>query len=102
MSIKKQYLKSKPVCKVTFTLGKHMTGSAGRVYLVGEFNDWDTQANPMKPLKDGVFNLTVNLEKGHEYQFRYLLDGQTWENDDGADKYVRTPFGDSDNSVVIV
>ena len=56
----------------------------------------------MKPLKDGVLNLTVNLEKGHEDQFRYLLDGQTWENDDGADKYVRTPFGDSDNSVVIV
>ncbi|MBN2298235.1 MAG: isoamylase early set domain-containing protein [Deltaproteobacteria bacterium] len=102
MSIKKQYLKSKPVCKVTFTLNKHMTGSAGRVFLVGEFNDWDTQALPMKPVKDGVFNLTVNLEKGHEYQFRYLLDGDTWENDDCADKYVRTPFGDSDNSVVIV
>ena len=101
MSIKKQYLKTKPACKVTFVLPKSMTKSAETVYLVGEFNGWDAKAHPMKLQKDGSFNLTINLEKGREYQFRYLLDGSTWENDECADKYVRTSYGE-DNSVVIV
>jgi 1,4-alpha-glucan branching enzyme len=101
MSIKKQYLKTKPVCKVTFVLSKGMAKSAGKVSLVGEFNGWDAKAHPMKLQKDGSFNVTLNLEKDREYQFRYLLDGTMWENDDCADRYVRTPYGD-DNSVVVV
>ncbi|MDX1655300.1 MAG: isoamylase early set domain-containing protein, partial [Candidatus Competibacteraceae bacterium] len=48
---------------------------------------------------DGSFTVTVNLESGKEYQFRYLLDGERWENDWEADKYV--PAGGHDNSVVV-
>lgn len=102
MSIKKQYLKTKSVCKVTFTLPKDIAGSAGSVYIVGEFNGWDANSHPMKLQKDGSFNLTINLEKGREYQYRYLLNGSTWENDDCADKYVKSPYGNSENSVVVV
>jgi 1,4-alpha-glucan branching enzyme len=102
MSIKKQYLKNKSVCKVTFTLPKDMVDSVENVSLVGDFNDWNTEANPMKHRKDGAFEATVNLEKGHEYQFRYLLDGRKWENDNGADRYVRSPYGDAENSIVVV
>jgi 1,4-alpha-glucan branching enzyme len=102
MSIKKQYLKTKSVCKVTFTLPKDIAGSAGSVYIVGEFNGWDANSHPMKLQKDGSFNLTINLEKGREYQYRYLLNGSTWENDDCADKYIKSPYGNSDNSVVVV
>jgi 1,4-alpha-glucan branching enzyme len=102
MSIKKQYVKNKPVCKVTFTLLKDMANSARNVALVGDFNDWNPDTTPMKHKKDGSFEATVNLESGHEYQFRYLLDSQAWENDDSADKYVRSPYGDVENSVVEV
>ena len=102
MSIQKQYLKTKPVCKVTFIIPKDMAGSAGEVFLVGEFNNWDITSHPMKRRKDGDFNLTLSLEKGREYQFRYLLDGSVWENDNKADKYVKSPYTDCDNSVVIV
>ncbi len=102
MSIKKQYLKSKTVCKVTFTLPKDMAMSAENVYLVGDFNGWNPEANPMKRRKDGAFDITVNLEKDREYQFKYLLNGHIWENDDSADRYVRSPYGDTDNSVVAV
>lgn len=102
MSIKKQYLKNKPVCKVTFTLPKDMIDSANNVSLVGDFNDWNPEVNPMKHRKDGAFETTVNLEKGHEYQFRYLLNGSTWENDNSADKYVHSPYADTENSVVVV
>jgi 1,4-alpha-glucan branching enzyme len=102
MSIKKQYLKNKSVCKVTFTLLKGMIDSVQNVSLVGDFNDWNPETNPMKHRKDGSFEATVNLENGHEYQFRYLMDNSTWENDNSADRYVRSPYGDAENSVVIV
>jgi RNA recognition motif-containing protein len=35
----------------------------------------------MKKLKTGVFTATLNLEKGREYQFRYLLDKKKLIND---------------------
>ena len=42
MSISKKFLKSKPVCKVTFTVGKEMADGAESVALLGEFNNWNT------------------------------------------------------------
>ena len=102
MSLKKQYLKSKPVCKVTFNLEKTEAQSADSVHLVGEFNNWDIEAHPMKKLKNGKFTTTVNLESGKEYQYRYLLNRTDWVNDCNADKYIPTPFGGEDNSVVIL
>jgi hypothetical protein len=56
----------------------------------------------LKKLKDGTFSVTVNLESDREYQFRYLIDDSIWENDWEADKYVPSPFGNADNSVVVV
>lgn len=102
MSLKKQYLKSRPVCKVTFRLSKAAAQSAAHVHLVGEFNQWNILATPMKRLKNGSFTLTLDLEPDRSYQFRYLIDQIRWENDEKADKYVATQFGDCDNSVVIV
>jgi len=102
MSIKKQYLKKKPLCKVTFKLTKRASNDAKKVNLVGDFNDWDALATPMKKLKNGDFTATVDLERYKEYEFRYLKDEKEWENDWDADKHVPTPFGDSENSVIVV
>ena len=54
----------------------------------------------MKKQKDGIFKAVVELEAGKEFQFRYLVDGQLWINDNAADKYIPTPFG-VENSVVV-
>jgi len=102
MSLTKQYLKSKPVCKVTFRVPAEAARDANTVHIVGDFNSWDIYALPLQKLKDGTFKVTVELETNHEYQFRYLIDENTWENDWEADKYVPTPFGNSENSVVVV
>jgi 1,4-alpha-glucan branching enzyme len=102
MSIKKQYLKTKPVCKVTFRISEEIGNSAGTAHVVGEFNNWDFFSTPMKKLKKGAFTATLNLEKGREYQFRYLLDNKKWENDASADGFTPTPFGDSENSVIVL
>jgi len=99
--IKKKFLKSKPVCKITFAMHEEAFEGAKKVEIIGEFNDWDTENGiPMKKQKNGMFKATVDVEVGKEYQFRYLLDGEKWENDWEADKYVPTELG-IENSVVI-
>ncbi len=94
--LKKQNGRGK-VVKVTFSLPESI--QAENVYLVGDFNEWDEQATPLKRGKDGTFSTTVSLEKGNEYQFRYLVNGSEWHNDWEADSYVQNSFG-GDNSVV--
>jgi 1,4-alpha-glucan branching enzyme len=97
--LKKQYLKTKPVCKVTFALPAQV--QAESVYLVGDFNNWDETVTPMKQHKDGSFSVTLELPVRRDYQFRYLVNGSEWHNDWEADKYVQNPFS-GDNSVVSV
>ncbi|HRK27018.1 MAG TPA: isoamylase early set domain-containing protein [Chitinophagales bacterium] len=102
MSIEKKYLKSKSICKVTFRLPKEAVGEAEKVSLVGEFNNWDGNMEVMQSLKDGSFKTTIDLEAGKEYQFRYLIDGKIWTNDELADKFVPSGIGADQNSVVVL
>ena len=99
MSLKKKFLKSKPVCKVTFRLPKSAANEAKKVVVLGDFNDWDKEnGHTMRKTKE-YFTVTIDLETNREYQFRYLLDGEVWENDWEADAYVKSPLG-VENSVV--
>ncbi len=102
MEMKKQYLKSRPICKVTFKLSKDATKSAESVNIVGDFNNWDQQSTPMKSLKNGDYTIKMDLPVGREYEFRYLIDGSQWENDWHADKYVHSSIPGVENSVVVV
>ena len=102
MSLSKRYLKSKPVGKVTFRVPAAIGRDAAGVSLVGEFNDWQPDATPMKKLSTGEFSVTVDLPTGREFHFRYLIDGKSWENDWEADDYRASGFVDTENSIVIV
>ncbi len=95
--LKKTYSGSSPVCQVTFELPAEV--AAQTACLCGEFNGWDPSAHPMERQADGSFALTLALESGRAYRFRYLLDGARWENDWAADSYVPNSHG-SDDSVV--
>jgi len=97
--LKKRYYKGGKNCRVWFYLPSDV--DAETAHLVGDFNGWDQQANPMKQKKDGTFYTAVTLQTGEEYQFRYLLDGNRWENDWQADAYDKNEMGD-ENSVVKV
>ena len=101
MSIKKQYLKSKPVCKVTFLAPKALSDNIKKIQLVGEFNAWDTKCVPMKKNKSGEFSSVVELQPGKEYQYKYLINGDNWNNDPDADKYVINEF-QGENSVIVI
>lgn len=99
MSLKKQFLKSKPVCKVSFRLEAADAAGATKVQLLGDFNNWDKTVEPMTALKSNDFTSTLELEAGKEYQFRYFIDGATWKNEPQADGFVANNFGE-ENSVV--
>ncbi len=102
MSVKKKFLKSRPVCKCTFTLPKEAAPAATRVTLAGEFNDWNTDEIEMRPLKSGVFKAELDLPVGQSYQYKFLIDGQRWENDWDAEQYVPAAGIGADNSLVSV
>ncbi|RBP79443.1 glycoside hydrolase [Marinomonas rhizomae] len=98
--IEKNYLKTKPECKVKFTLPADIIGDAKSVAVVGDFNNWDCKANPMKKQKSGVFASTLNLDIKKSYQFRYVLDDTEWLNDEMADAYVPSPISYDTNGVI--
>jgi 1,4-alpha-glucan branching enzyme len=98
----KKYLKTKDVCRVRFKVQKKVIGTAEKVNLVGEFNDWDERAGTMKKLKSGDFSAVLDLELDRSYQFRYLVDDSRWINDDKADVYLPSPFQGEENSVITI
>jgi hypothetical protein len=55
----------------------------------------------MRRLSNGDFAITLKLRPGREYEFQYLIDGMKWENDRNADKYVKSPYGKGEISVVV-
>lgn len=94
----KTYRKTKKgTCKVTFVLPGDV--GAETASIVGDFNNWDERAAPMKRKRDGSFSADLSLEADKEYRFRYLLDDTRWENDWGADSYVPNPYGTEDSVV---
>ena len=98
MAITKQYLKSKPVCKVTFTVGAK---DAQNVAVVGDFNKWDPSASALKKLRNGTFKGTIDLPKDNTYEFKYLIDGN-FVNEADADRFQWNDYAGAENSVLVV
>lgn len=102
--LKKKYVKSRKVVKVTFEVRQEELPEEMEVKtikVVGEFNDWDETAVLMKYYKkDNAYRAIVELEPGQKYQFRYLLNDGYWCNDWAADEYTTNEFGE-DNCVVV-
>jgi len=97
--LKKQYLKNKPSCKVTFSLPKEAVNGGSDVRILGDFNNWAWEKGVGMKASKSEYKAVVELTAGQQYEFRYLVDGTTWVNDWKADAYLTTPFG-VENSVV--
>jgi hypothetical protein len=72
---------------------------ADRIFLTGDFNQWDPTSLPMQPDRSGVWRAIVDLPRGTRAEFRYLVDGQ-WHTDFHADGFTENEFG-TQNSVVV-
>ena len=91
--ISKSYSKTGKKCRVTFKIAEV---EAENAVLLGDFNEWNPESNPLKQRKDGSFSTSVSLEAGQSYRFRYLLDGENWINDTEADELALNRFGSKD------
>ena len=102
MTCEKKYLKTKPVCKVKFIAPEALAKQAKTLHVAGDFNDWNATETVLRKQKDGRYATTIDLPKDSEYQYRYVIDGDRWENDYDADKYVPNNINFEENSVVVV
>jgi 1,4-alpha-glucan branching enzyme len=95
----KHYSKTGAFCRVTF----HLPGGveAKKVSLCGDFNEWNPENIPMKKRKDGRWSITVSLKAGDDYRYKYLLDGENWENDWNAEKYLPNSYGTEDSVIKV-
>jgi 1,4-alpha-glucan branching enzyme len=51
--------------------------TAHSVSIIGDFNDWNPAANPMRRRIDGAWFAQVELTHGH-HEYQFLVDGITW------------------------
>jgi len=98
MSVKKQFIKTKPVCKVTFAVEAKESSS---VAVVGDFNNWNPSEGELAKLKNGTFKGIFELPKDNSFEFKYLIDG-SYANEPEADSYRYNEFAGSENSVLEV
>jgi 1,4-alpha-glucan branching enzyme len=84
--------------KLTFTLS--LDDTPNPVSVLGDFNDWNVHAHPLKKRSNGTRSVSVTVPKRGRYQFKYLAEGGTWFNDVEADEQVSNEYGQV-NSVVV-
>ncbi len=83
--------------KVRVTFAVPATEGCGSLYLVGKLGEWDESVYCMECAEDGTWSLTLELEPGYEYQYRFrMLDG-TWLSEP-TPLFVPIPF-QSKNSI---
>jgi 1,4-alpha-glucan branching enzyme len=69
--------------RVTFVLPA--TEPAGAVSVVGDFNDWDPHAHPLRKRANGTRSAVVTIPAGATLHFRYLGEGGVWFDDETAE-----------------
>jgi hypothetical protein len=66
--------------RVTFLLPA--TEPAGAVSVVGDFNDWNPYAHPLRKRSNGARTAVVTIPAGATLHFRYLAEGGVWFDDE--------------------
>jgi 1,4-alpha-glucan branching enzyme len=72
---------------------------AENVYLMGDFNQWNEKAHPMKLGADGLWEKTIMIQLG-KYEYRFLVDGK-WQNDPDNDNICPNCYGTMNNVLEI-
>ncbi len=68
--------------RVTFALPADQP--SGAVSVVGDFNDWDPFAHPLRRRANGTRSAAVTVPVGTMLRFRYLAEGGIWFDDETA------------------
>jgi len=73
---------------------------ARRVTVVGEFNEWDEDATPLRRRRDGLWKTVVDLAPG-EWRYLFVVDGE-WIRDPDNPVVGRDPSAVGETSVIRV
>ncbi len=77
--------------KVTFVLPYEEGQPA--VSVVGDFNNWDASATKLVKRRNGTCSVSVTLDAGKSYRFRYYSADGAWSNDSEADGFEASEHG---------
>ncbi|MFW5803096.1 MAG: isoamylase early set domain-containing protein [Verrucomicrobiota bacterium] len=64
---------------------------AKKVYVAGDFNNWDPTARKMAKASDGTYRARMELPPG-EHQYKFVVDG-SWNCDSQAEETCPNSFG---------
>jgi 1,4-alpha-glucan branching enzyme len=84
--------------KATFSL-PYVEGQ-GAVAVVGDFNGWSEQSHKLVKRNNGTASVSISLDPGQRYRFRYYSEDGHWFNDEAADAYETNEHG-SENCVLL-
>jgi 1,4-alpha-glucan branching enzyme len=68
--------------RVTFALPAE--APSGAVSVVGDFNDWNPYAHPLRKRANRTRSAAVTVKTGSTLHFRYLAEGGLWFDDDSV------------------
>ena len=71
------------------------------VSVVGDFNQWDPLATPLRKRSNGTRSVTIDLTEGSAHRFKYLAEGGEWFCDEQADDYVENDYASVDAVIVV-
>jgi 1,4-alpha-glucan branching enzyme len=97
--IRKSRTDSEDTVRVTFEIPGSVW--AERINLVGDFNGWDRDSLPFVLDREGNWVVELDLQRGRQYRFRYLVNGDYWGYDWHADKHTPRPDGQSDSILIL-
>jgi hypothetical protein len=83
--------RSRPVVAETRPVLLRLAAPASRVSVVGDFNDWDPAATPLRR-RGGTWTVELHLKPGR-YHYTFLIDGRRWANDPMEPRAAESDFG---------
>jgi 1,4-alpha-glucan branching enzyme len=86
---------------VTFQVPADILAGSKKAAVVGEFNDWNSETHQVRIIK-AAGSVSVTLETGKSYQYKFIIDDERWENDPEADSYIANEFGEANSIVTCV
>jgi len=92
--LKRRKISGSNTVKVSFILPADDSRLPASV--VGDFNNWDSEADPMIRRSNGTFSAVVPLVADATYRFRYRSEDGSWFNDQAADGYDANVHGSTD------
>ena len=85
--------------KVTFVLPSSEVDHP--VSVLGDFNEWDPTAHPLRKRSNGTRSTSIEVRAGTAIRFKYLAAGGRWFCDPDAGTVPHDDYGTVDSYVVV-